>query len=93
MKLDLDEVFAAIEETTRDLMAFRSAFNTIHNRVQQVKDEGRDGPISLVAWAGTDAVTGSLTLCIHAIEGRRNELLRIRKHLVDHGLQTYEIED
>jgi len=48
------------------LGAFTGAYNRVHRRVQEVKDEGR--LMKLVEWSGTSAVMGSLEMAIHAIE-------------------------
>jgi len=81
VKFTYTDISTALEETTKDLMVFRTAFNTLQRRITESSDAGNDGPISLIGWAGTDAVMGSLTLALTAIEHRREELLALRNRL------------
>lgn len=93
MILTLEFVTEALEETTRDLMAFRTAYNSIHKRVQEVKDENKENFLALVGWAGTDAVTGSLTMALSSIDGRRRQLLDMKKLMTERGLSQLEVEE
>lgn len=93
MKLSLTDCCEAIEETTKDLMAFRSSFNAIHNRVMQVRDEGKEHFLSIVNWSGTSGTMGILDLSIHAIERRRTELLLLKKKMVENNLDEIEIPE
>lgn len=69
-----------LSEHEKDLAAFVSAYDTIHRRVQEVKDEQR--LLTLVNWSGTSAVMGALELTIHAIERTVNELREMKNGLL-----------
>lgn len=64
--LHREHVVLELREHEQDLGAFTGAYNRVHRRVQEVKDEGR--LMKLVEWSGTSAVMGSLEMAIHAIE-------------------------
>ena len=66
-------------EHEKDLRAFTSAYHSIHQRVLEVKDDGR--LMALVKWSGTSAVMGSLELSIHAMERVIEELRDILKRM------------
>jgi hypothetical protein len=68
-----------LSEHETDLFVFRSAYNMIHRRVIDVKDEGR--LMKLVTWSGTSAVMGSLELTIHLIERTVGELRDILRRI------------
>ena len=59
-------------ECELDLLAFKKAYDCIHQRVQEVKDEGRF--LKLADWSGTGAVMNSLDLVIHALERTHEEM-------------------
>lgn len=61
-----------MEEAAKDLAAFKRAHDAIHERVQEVRDEGR--LLKLVDWSGTAAVMGALDLSIHALERAYEEM-------------------
>ena len=71
-----------LQEHQLDLDTFNAAYESIHARVQTVKDEGR--MLQLVNWSGTAAVMGALELSIHSIERTMDEILSII-YRIDHG--------
>jgi hypothetical protein len=73
------QVELELEEHEKDLSAFSSAYSLIHQRVVEVKDEGR--LMTLVNWSGTSAVMGSLELATHAMERTIEELRDILKRM------------
>ena len=73
------QVELELQEHNLDLSAFSSAYSLIHQRVVEVKDEGR--LMTLVNWSGTSAVMGSLELAIHAMERTVEELRDILKRM------------
>ena len=73
------QVELELQEHNLDLSAFSSAYSLIHQRVVEVKDEGR--LMTLVNWSGTSAVMGSLELAIHAMERTIEELRDILKRM------------
>lgn len=75
------ELEAEIEEKTLDLKAFVAAREIIRQRVWDVKDSPSK-LTPLPTWSGTDAVLGSLDLCIHAMERTIGELQEMRKHAI-----------
>lgn len=70
-RLLLDE----LGECEKDLTAFKKAYDCIHLRVSEVRDEGRF--LKLVDWSGTGAVMNSLDLAIHALERTYEEMEEI----------------
>lgn len=72
-----------LEEHEKDLRAFRSAYASVHQRVQEVKDDRR--LMKLVNWSGTSAVMGTLELTIHAIERVVEELKEMLSR-IDRGV-------
>lgn len=81
--LSRSAVVEELVETKADLLAFRKAYDIIHCRVQNVKDESR--LMKLVDWSGTAAVMGSMDLSIHALE-RTSEELRDILRRIDRGV-------
>lgn len=77
--LSRSHIVHELEEHERDLQAFVGAYNMIHRRVLEVKDEGR--LMKLVEWSGTSAVMGSLELSIHAVERVVGELRSLREKI------------
>lgn len=73
-------------ECEKDLKAFKRAYDCIHLRVSEVKDEGRF--LKLVDWSGTGAVMNSLDLAIHALERTFEEMEDILARM-----DTGEIKD
>lgn len=73
MELTKEEIRAEIQEKTADLRVFMEARKLIRERVLEVSDsDSRLTP--LPQWSGTDAVLGSLDLCIHSMERTIEEL-------------------
>ena len=70
--LSRKELVLELEEHKKDLRAFMRAYDVIHLRVVEVKDEAR--LLKLVEWSGTSAVMGALELSIHSIERVIEEL-------------------
>lgn len=73
MNLTREEIKAEIREKEADLSVFVEARKIIRQRVIEVADsESRLTPLPV--WSGTDAVLGSLDLCIHSMERTIEEL-------------------
>jgi hypothetical protein len=80
MELTKEEIRAEIREKTTDLNTFIEARKLIRERVLEVSDSNsRLTP--LPQWSGTDAVLGSLDLCIHSMERTIEELRGILTRL------------
>jgi hypothetical protein len=81
--LHRSHIVLELEEHEKDLRAFRSAYASVHQRVQEVKDDQR--LMKLVNWSGTSAVMGTLELTIHAIERVVEELKEMLSR-IDRGV-------
>jgi hypothetical protein len=80
MELDILELESELKEKSEDLRAFIDAREIIRNRVLDVRDSQYKSSLTpLPEWSGTDAVLGSLDLCIHAIEHTLEELKQLIK--------------
>jgi hypothetical protein len=80
MELTKDQIRAEIREKTTDLQVFVEARKLIRERVMEVSDSNsRLTPLPY--WSGTDAVLGSLDLCIHSMERTIEELRGILSRL------------
>jgi len=80
MNLSQTEVRAEIAEKSRDLEVFVEARRLIRQRVIEVSDS-ESSLTPLVRWSGTDAVLGTLDLCIHSMERTIEELKGILSRL------------
>lgn len=80
MKLDIQELEAELAEKTKDLETFVLARDLVRKRVREVADSSfRSELTPLPSWSGTDAVLGSLDLCIHAMERTIEEIKQLLK--------------
>jgi len=82
------QVAEELEEHQQDLRAFNNAYQAVHARVQEVKDEGR--MMKLVNWSGTAAVMGSLEIAIHMIEGVISDLKSILQRIDDGVIENLD---
>lgn len=65
-RLSLKQLMRQKEEIEKDLLAFKRSYDTIRNRLSEAQ-QVTDVP-SLLNWAGTSAVMGSLELSISSLE-------------------------
>lgn len=72
------ELRAEISEKSKDLEVFVQARELIRNRVREVIDSTSQ-LTPLPNWSGTDAILGTLDLCIHAMERTVDELRNMLK--------------
>jgi len=82
-----EQIEAEIAEKALDLAAFQYAREVIRRRVLEVRDSSCE-LTPLPEWSGTDAVLGSLDLCIHAMERTLAELRALYIDAKSHPVLT-----